>query len=1104
MSDLICEVTLSAPLTVEVTLSAPLTVEVTMQGVGATSDLLSTTHNDTLAASVIRGDILYGNATPKWARLPIGVSGTILTSNGVDVSWQSPTAAMIYPGTGIAVSSGTGWSTSLTDNSTNWNTAYSDRLKWDGGSADLVAATGRTSLGLGTAAVENVGYFATAIHNLINTTNHPVTGLTGGHFLKALTGTTYGFAAHGLGFADVGAAASNHDHSGTYEPHDDDLTAIAALGFASVSFLTKTATNTWSLDTNTYSLSNHAHAGTYLPVSGAGDIYTHNASEFLTSVTAHNLLSTTHGDTLADSIVRGDIMYGNSTPKWARLPFPATPTGKIIQATATDVAWSSNPLTIGVSASVSGSNTGDQTLSGLGAQAQLNGTGFVKATGTTISYDNSTYLTSVTAHNLLSATHGDTTTGACVRGDIITGQGISPTWTKLAIGTTGKALVSDGTDVGWSTSALGTAAYTASTAYEVPLTFGSGVTRAVNAVSNDLITGKAGGQTILGGTGASENLIISAGSHSTIGSVNIGTIAKGENLNIQANEGAELAPALTGNSGTNWTLSNTTGYVQPFNSSIDKTGDGTGTITTTAATTIVTGTTYKVVIVVSAISGSTATYTIGGSSGTTLAAATTYIDYITASTTGKIIITPIATALRITITLISIKALTDATGDLSVYGNLNVYSGTTFHENINISKTSSNKKGVIYKGVDPFIHAFSHPTGNTAIPIGLNVFIGSYSGNFTLGSIATSTGHASYNMGIGAYSLSSLRNGSQNVAVGYLAGQAIRDGNSNTSIGHQAGYAIRDGLSNISIGGNSNFTILDGGYNVAIGVGALQGADAAINGSVAIGYRSLYSSALSYNIGIGYYAGYYETDGQKIIIDNINRTSEALGRTSALIYGVTHATVTNQILVLGGGGNVGIGIISPTARFHLPAGTATAGTAALKFTPATSVLLTAPEIGAFEPVTDDISYTINTGTARKQLVMTDGTLLVSTRVPYCGTNGRLLSDAGMTYDVTTGLSLSKALKTTGGRIKNGVVITDIYQVLVTDETVFCNKAIGFTVTLPVAAVGQVINIKNIGVGTVTVVGNPGTDLIDGVTSQTLITWDSITVQCYIANNWCII
>lgn len=188
-------------------------------------------------------------------------------------------------------------------------------------------------------------------------------------------------------------------------------------------------------------------------------------------VGTHEVLSVTHTDTLADTVIRGDIMYGNATPKWARLPFPATPTGKILQATATDIAWSTNPLTIGASASVAGSNTGDQTLSSLGAQAQLNGTGFVKASGTTISYDNSTYLTAVTAHNLLSTTHGDTTAGSCVRGDIITGQGISPTWTKLAIGTTGKVLQSDGTDIGWSANALGSNAYN-STAY-LPLAGGT-------------------------------------------------------------------------------------------------------------------------------------------------------------------------------------------------------------------------------------------------------------------------------------------------------------------------------------------------------------------------------------------------------------------------------------------------------------------------------------------------------------------------------------------------------------------------------------------------------------------------------------------------------
>lgn len=49
-----------------------------------------------------------------------------------------------------------------------------------------------------------LGGKASTVHSLVNTTNHPVTGLTAGHFLKALTPTSYGFAAHGLNAIAVG------------------------------------------------------------------------------------------------------------------------------------------------------------------------------------------------------------------------------------------------------------------------------------------------------------------------------------------------------------------------------------------------------------------------------------------------------------------------------------------------------------------------------------------------------------------------------------------------------------------------------------------------------------------------------------------------------------------------------------------------------------------------------------------------------------------------------------------------------------------------------------------------------------------------------------
>jgi hypothetical protein len=59
----------------------------------------------------------------------------------------SSAVGIVYPDAGIPLSTGSAWGTSITNSSTNWNTAYTDRLKWDGGATGLTAATGRTSLG---------------------------------------------------------------------------------------------------------------------------------------------------------------------------------------------------------------------------------------------------------------------------------------------------------------------------------------------------------------------------------------------------------------------------------------------------------------------------------------------------------------------------------------------------------------------------------------------------------------------------------------------------------------------------------------------------------------------------------------------------------------------------------------------------------------------------------------------------------------------------------------------------------------------------------------------------------------------------------------------
>jgi len=77
----------------------------------------------------------------------VGANYTVATVSGIGSINTGVFPNPIYPEAGIALSTGSTWASSIPNNSSNWNTAFTDRLKWDGGSTDLVASTGRTSLG---------------------------------------------------------------------------------------------------------------------------------------------------------------------------------------------------------------------------------------------------------------------------------------------------------------------------------------------------------------------------------------------------------------------------------------------------------------------------------------------------------------------------------------------------------------------------------------------------------------------------------------------------------------------------------------------------------------------------------------------------------------------------------------------------------------------------------------------------------------------------------------------------------------------------------------------------------------------------------------------
>ena len=85
------------------------------------------------------------------------------TTGAIALTNLSSTATgLTYTNTTGVFSLTGGYEIPTTASTTNWMTAYADRLKWDGGATGLVAATGRTSLGLGTfATADSVDYAST-------------------------------------------------------------------------------------------------------------------------------------------------------------------------------------------------------------------------------------------------------------------------------------------------------------------------------------------------------------------------------------------------------------------------------------------------------------------------------------------------------------------------------------------------------------------------------------------------------------------------------------------------------------------------------------------------------------------------------------------------------------------------------------------------------------------------------------------------------------------------------------------------------------------------------------------------------------------------------
>lgn len=408
----------------------------------------------------------YWRGDKTWQTLPIytlaGLGGVpttrTLTINGTgydlsaDRSWTIN--SMVYPGAGIAVSTGSAWGTSITDNSSNWNTAFSDRMKWDGGSAGLNAATGRTSLGLGTAATANTGDFAAASHtHIIANVIGLQTALDGKEstFTKNTAfnknfGTTAGTVtegndarlsdsrtplAHTHPISDItglqtaldGKAASSHTHTIT------NVTGLqTALDGKEPTIAAGTTAQYWRGDKSWQTLPSYS-----LPTASASVLGGIKVGANL-SIDGNGVLSAGNSYVLptASATVLGGIKVGTNL---------SIDANGVLSSTDTNTTYANFTRTVsGLVPNPGGATTNrylredgtwvippdtdtTYTLSGLGGQPQLNGTGFVKANGTTISYDNSTYyLASNPAGYITIASIGNGTLTLNVSGNGLSGS----------------------------------------------------------------------------------------------------------------------------------------------------------------------------------------------------------------------------------------------------------------------------------------------------------------------------------------------------------------------------------------------------------------------------------------------------------------------------------------------------------------------------------------------------------------------------------------------------------------------------------------------------------------------------------------------------------
>ncbi len=192
-------------------------------------------------------------------------------------------------------------------------------------------------------------------------------------------------------------------------------------------------------------------------------------------------------------------------------------------------------------------------------------------------------------------------------------------------------------------------------------------------------------------------------------------------------------------------------------------------------------------------------------------------------------------------------------------------------------------------------------------------------------------------------------------------------------------------------------------------------------------------------------------------------------------------------------------------KVTIRAGTATAGTAPLKFTSGT--LLSTPEAGAVEFLTDRLYFTQTTSTTRKVIAAFDDSSGATGDVYYRDSSGNFvrlgIGSNNQVLSVASGVpSWRQAIFAVSTQTGTSYTITSSDTVVIADAS-----SNNVTITLPAASgvtgYRYYVKRKDGSANTVTI-ARTGSDTIDGATSQTLNQQYTSATVVSDGSNWYII